>query len=52
MPQVTKNDMENYLSAVKTWVDDQLTTYVEGLEEGVVDIGSNPVPPPPPPPGH
>lgn len=52
MPSVTKHDMEVYLQAVQDWVANELTPYVEGLEEGNVDIGGNPPPPPPPPPGH
>lgn len=52
MPQVTKNDMEAYRDAVTAWLNNDLIPYVDGLDEGNVDIGGNPPPPPPPPPGH
>lgn len=49
--QITKQDMQNYLSAAQSWLQ-QLESYVDDLASGTVDVGSNPPPPPPPPPGH
>ncbi len=47
---VSKAEMEEYLEDAETWVAD-LKVYVQSIEGGSVDIGSNPPPPPPPPPG-